>query len=75
MRQEASKMIRQCLRKFPWKADRMTHLVCSGSCLKQMTRDKPIGYKHYIGRHGGDMPEIRNWKCRAIKGAPNGYSV
>ena len=32
-----------------------------GAHLKQTMKDKLVEHKHYIDRHGEDMPEIRGW--------------
>ncbi|NEX22711.1 phosphoketolase family protein [Thiorhodococcus mannitoliphagus] len=41
--------------------DRLPHLGTKGAYLKQLVQDKLIEHRHYIGKHGRDLPEIRNW--------------
>jgi xylulose-5-phosphate/fructose-6-phosphate phosphoketolase len=42
--------------------DRLPDMGSMGAYLKQQMEDKLIEHKHYINRHGEDLPEIRNWK-------------
>ena len=42
--------------------DRLPQSANQGLYFKQQLRDKLVEHRHYIGRHGVDMPEIRDWK-------------
>jgi xylulose-5-phosphate/fructose-6-phosphate phosphoketolase len=42
--------------------DRVPRLQRVGAHFKQVLRNKLIEHKHYIARHGDDMPEVRDWK-------------
>ncbi|BAU15760.1 phosphoketolase (plasmid) [Leptolyngbya sp. NIES-3755] len=42
--------------------DRVPQLQSIGAHAKQLLRDKLIEHRHYIVKHGEDLPEIRNWK-------------
>ncbi len=42
--------------------ERVPKLERIGAHLQQALRDKLIEHKHYIARHGDDMPEVRDWK-------------
>ena len=42
--------------------DRVPQLGSRAAYAKQAIRDKLIEHKHYIAKHGEDMPEILNWR-------------
>ena len=42
--------------------DRLPQTGERGVGLKQQLKDKLIEHRHYIGQHGEDLPEIRNWR-------------
>jgi len=41
--------------------DRVPGLGTKGAYLKQLMQDRLVEHKHYIDKHGEDLPEIRNW--------------
>lgn len=51
--------------------DRLPHLGSKGAYIKQMVADKLIEHRHYINRHGKDMPEIVNWKWESGTNSEN----
>ncbi len=42
--------------------DRVPKLRYTGAHVKQKIRDILVEHKHYVAKHGDDMPEIKNWK-------------
>ena len=42
--------------------DRVPRLQPVGAHFKQFLRNKLVGHKQYISKHGDDLPEIRDWK-------------
>jgi xylulose-5-phosphate/fructose-6-phosphate phosphoketolase len=49
--------------------DRVPALGARAAHIKQMLRDKLVEHKTYINERGEDMPEIRNWRWGAGRGA------
>ncbi|CAN5138137.1 phosphoketolase family protein [soil metagenome] len=42
--------------------DQLPQFGSRGAYLKQAMRDKLVAHKHYIDRHGQDMPEVCDWR-------------
>jgi xylulose-5-phosphate/fructose-6-phosphate phosphoketolase len=42
--------------------DRVPKLGYKAAYVKQHLQDKLLEHKHYIAKHGEDMPEIRDWQ-------------
>jgi xylulose-5-phosphate/fructose-6-phosphate phosphoketolase len=42
--------------------DRLPRVGSRAAYVKQAMRDKLMAHRHYITRHGEDMPEIRHWQ-------------
>jgi xylulose-5-phosphate/fructose-6-phosphate phosphoketolase len=49
--------------------DHVPNLGTRGTYLQQQMRDTLIEHKHYIDKHGEDMPEIVNWMWTGIQPA------
>ena len=45
--------------------DRVPRLGLKAAYAKHAIRDKLIEHNQYIAKHGGDLPEIRNWRWGA----------
>jgi xylulose-5-phosphate/fructose-6-phosphate phosphoketolase len=50
--------------------DRVPGLGAPGAYLKQTLKDKLIEHKHYINKHGQDMPEVRLWQWNSAITVP-----
>jgi xylulose-5-phosphate/fructose-6-phosphate phosphoketolase len=42
--------------------DLVPGLAVRAAHVRQIMRDKLLGHREYIARHGEDMPEIRDWR-------------
>jgi xylulose-5-phosphate/fructose-6-phosphate phosphoketolase len=52
--------------------DRVSHTGARGIALKRELENKRTEHKRYISQHGQDMPEIRDWRWGARRGADGG---
>jgi xylulose-5-phosphate/fructose-6-phosphate phosphoketolase len=50
--------------------DQVRGLGTAGTYLRQHMQDRLIAHKHYIDRHGQDMPDILGWTWPASGGPP-----
>ena len=50
--------------------DRVPETGEKGIYLRQQLKDKLVEHKHYICKHGQDLPEIRDWKWSDPNQAP-----
>jgi xylulose-5-phosphate/fructose-6-phosphate phosphoketolase len=51
--------------------DRVPRLGSRYEYLRQRMADKRVEHGEYIRAHGEDMPEVRDWKWRAIGAVPH----
>jgi xylulose-5-phosphate/fructose-6-phosphate phosphoketolase len=51
--------------------DKLPDLGSKGAYLKQKMRDKLVEHKLYIGEHGEDLPEIRDWQWAVDSSSPS----
>ena len=42
--------------------ERVPQLGERAAYFQQSIREKLIEHRHYVARHGDDMPEVRDWK-------------
>jgi xylulose-5-phosphate/fructose-6-phosphate phosphoketolase len=47
--------------------DRVPRLSDIAGHVKQRLRDKLVEHRHYVDRHGEDMPEVRDWQWKAAQ--------
>ncbi len=44
--------------------DRLPQTGSKGTYLKQQLKDKLIEHQQYLGLHGQDLPEVREWSWK-----------
>jgi xylulose-5-phosphate/fructose-6-phosphate phosphoketolase len=50
--------------------DRLPQLGSRAAYFKQKLREKLVDHRHYIRKHGDDMPEISGWTWGRSKPVP-----
>jgi xylulose-5-phosphate/fructose-6-phosphate phosphoketolase len=48
--------------------ERVPRLESRAADILQTMREKLIQHRHYVNKHGDDMPEIKSWKWGASSG-------